>query len=63
MPREKVVKIWDEREVVYSPPKRWRYLWEKREKALKIMERLKDFDPPSSMEASRGGETLERTVT
>ncbi|HIP74849.1 MAG TPA: nucleotidyltransferase, partial [Thermococcus paralvinellae] len=44
MPREKVVRIWDEREVVY-PPKRWRYLWEKREKALQIMERLAQFDP------------------
>lgn len=44
MPREKVVRIWDEREVIYSP-KRWRYLREKREKALGIMERLAQFDP------------------
>lgn len=41
--REKVVKIWDEREVVYFL-KCWCYLWEKCENVLKIMERLKDFD-------------------
>ncbi|NJE79641.1 nucleotidyltransferase domain-containing protein, partial [Thermococcus sp. GR4] len=53
MPREKVVKIWDEREVVY-PPKRWHYLWEKREKALKIMERLEQFDPQLYGSVARG---------
>ena len=53
MPREKVVRIWDEREVVYSP-KRWAILWEKREKALKIMERLKDFDPHVYGSVARG---------
>ncbi|WP_297500792.1 nucleotidyltransferase domain-containing protein [Thermococcus sp.] len=53
MPREKVVRIWDEREVVYSP-KRWRYLWEKREKALKIMERLSQFDPYLYGSVARG---------
>ena len=44
MSREKVVRVWDERKIVYTS-KRWRYLWEKRGKALKIMERLKQFDP------------------
>jgi len=53
MPREKVVKVWDEREVVYSP-KRWAILWKKREKALKIMERLKDFDPHVYGSIARG---------
>lgn len=53
MPREKVVRIWDEREVLYTP-KRWRYLWEKREKALTIMERLKDFDPLLYGSVARG---------
>ncbi|AIF70012.1 nucleotidyltransferase [Palaeococcus pacificus DY20341] len=53
MPREKVVKVWDEREVVYSP-KMWAILWEKREKALKIMERLKDFDPHVYGSVARG---------
>jgi len=53
MPREKVVKVWDEREVIYSP-KRWRYLWEKREKALKIMSRLEDFDPVLYGSVARG---------
>ncbi|WP_456367625.1 nucleotidyltransferase domain-containing protein [Thermococcus sp.] len=53
MPREKVVRIWDEREVVYSP-KRWRYLREKREKALKIMERLAQFDPLLYGSVARG---------
>ncbi|HIP88463.1 MAG TPA: nucleotidyltransferase [Thermococcus paralvinellae] len=53
MPREKVVRIWDEREVVY-PPKRWRYLWEKREKALQIMERLAQFDPHIYGSVARG---------
>jgi len=53
MPREKVVKIWDEREVIYTP-KRWRYLWEKREKALKIMERLAQFDPLLYGSVARG---------
>ena len=53
MPREKVVRIWDEREVVYTP-KRWRYLWEKREKALRIMEKLADFDPQLYGSVARG---------
>ncbi|KUH33697.1 nucleotidyltransferase [Thermococcus celericrescens] len=53
MPREKVVRIWDEREVVY-PPKRWRYLLEKRERALKIMERLSQFDPLIYGSVARG---------
>lgn len=53
MPREKVVRVWDEREVVYTP-KRWRYLWEKREKALKIMERLSQFDPLLYGSVARG---------
>ena len=53
MPREKVVRIWDEHEVVYSP-KRWAILWKKREKALKIMERLKDFDPHVYGSVARG---------
>ncbi|ASJ02279.1 nucleotidyltransferase [Thermococcus profundus] len=53
MPREKVVRIWDEREVVYTP-KRWRYLWEKREKALAIMERLEGFDPQLYGSVARG---------
>ena len=53
MPREKVVRIWDEREVVYSP-KRWRYLWEKREKALEIMERVGQFDPQLYGSVARG---------
>ncbi|ASJ04975.1 nucleotidyltransferase domain-containing protein [Thermococcus barossii] len=53
MPREKVVRVWDEREVVYTP-KRWRYLWEKREKALSIMERLESFDPQIYGSVARG---------
>ncbi|MCD6407232.1 nucleotidyltransferase domain-containing protein, partial [Candidatus Aerophobetes bacterium] len=53
MPREKVVKVWDEREVIYTP-KRWAILWEKREKALKIMERLKEFDPHVYGSVARG---------
>ena len=53
MAREKVVGIWDEREVIYTP-KRWRYLWEKREKALKIMERLAQFDPLLYGSVARG---------
>ena len=53
MPREKVVRVWDEREVVYTP-KRWRYLWGKREKALGIMERLADFDPQLYGSVARG---------
>lgn len=53
MPREKVVKVWDEREVVYSP-ERWAILREKREKALKIMERLKEFDPHVYGSVARG---------
>ncbi|WP_297067626.1 nucleotidyltransferase domain-containing protein [Thermococcus sp.] len=53
MPREKVVKIWDEREVVYSP-EHWRYLQEKREKALQIMERLVKFDPLLYGSVARG---------
>ncbi|WP_297490930.1 nucleotidyltransferase domain-containing protein [Thermococcus sp.] len=53
MPREKVVRVWDEREVVYSP-RRWRYLREKREKALKIMERLSQFEPQLYGSVARG---------
>ncbi|KPU62619.1 nucleotidyltransferase [Thermococcus sp. EP1] len=53
MPREKVVRVWDEREVVYSP-KRWTILREKREKALKIMERLEQFDPHVYGSVARG---------
>ncbi len=53
MAREKVVRIWDEREVIY-PPKRWRYLREKREKALKVMERLEHFDPLLYGSVARG---------
>ncbi|NJE27009.1 nucleotidyltransferase [Thermococcus sp. MV5] len=53
MPREKVVRVWDEREVVYSP-KRWAILREKREKALKIMERLEQFDPYVYGSVARG---------
>ncbi|ASJ10994.1 nucleotidyltransferase [Thermococcus sp. P6] len=53
MPREKVVNIWDEREVIYSP-ERWRYLREKREKARRIMERLRDFDPQIYGSVARG---------
>ncbi len=53
MPREKVVRIWDEREVVYSP-ERWRCLREKREKALRIMERLRDLDPHIYGSVARG---------
>ncbi|RLF88985.1 nucleotidyltransferase [Thermococci archaeon] len=53
MPREKVVRVWDEREVIYTP-KRWKILWEKREKALKIMELLKDFDPHVYGSVARG---------
>ena len=53
MPREKVVRVWDEREIIYTP-KRWRYLWEKREKALKIMERLAQFDPLLYGSVARG---------
>jgi hypothetical protein len=53
MPREKVVRVWDEREVIY-PPKRWYYLKEKREKALTIMERLADFDPHIYGSVARG---------
>jgi len=53
MPREKVVRIWDEREIIYTP-KRWTILWEKREKALKIMERLKEFDPHVYGSVARG---------
>lgn len=53
MPREKVVRIWDEREIVY-PPERWQYLREKREKALRIMERLEGFDPHVYGSVARG---------
>ncbi len=53
MPREKIVRVWDEREVVYSP-KRWRCLREKREKAQKIMERLEQFDPQLYGSVARG---------
>ncbi|WP_461865081.1 nucleotidyltransferase domain-containing protein [Thermococcus sp.] len=53
MPREKVVRIWDEREVVYSP-ERWRCLREKREKAMGIMERLRDLDPHIYGSVARG---------
>ncbi len=53
MPREKVVRIWDEREVIY-PPKRWRYLREKREKALRIMEKLAAFEPLLYGSVARG---------
>ncbi|WP_297067584.1 nucleotidyltransferase domain-containing protein, partial [Thermococcus sp.] len=53
MPREKVVRVWDEREVVYTP-KRWRYLREKREKGLGVMERLADFDPRLYGSVARG---------
>ncbi|WP_461866253.1 nucleotidyltransferase domain-containing protein [Thermococcus sp.] len=53
MPREKVVRIWDEREIVYSP-KRWRYLWDKRQRALEIMERLSQFDPQLYGSVARG---------
>ncbi|AHL22442.1 nucleotidyltransferase domain-containing protein [Thermococcus nautili] len=53
MPREKVVRVWDEREIIYTP-KRWRYLWEKREKALAIMERLTQFDPLLYGSVARG---------
>ncbi|MCA6214294.1 MAG: uncharacterized protein PWP49_1358 [Thermococcaceae archaeon] len=53
MPREKVARIWDEREIVYSP-KRWRILKEKREKALKIMERLAQFEPHVYGSVARG---------
>jgi len=53
MPREKIVRVWDEREVVYAS-KRWRYLREKREKALKIMERLSQFDPLLYGSVARG---------
>ncbi len=53
MPREKVVRVWDEREVVYSP-RRWRYFREKREKALKIMERLSQFEPQLYGSVARG---------
>ncbi|CAD5244706.1 nucleotidyltransferase domain-containing protein [Thermococcus camini] len=53
MAREKVVRIWDEREVIY-PPRRWRYLREKREKALEIMERLSHFDPQLYGSVARG---------
>ncbi len=53
MPREKVVRIWDEREVIYTP-KRWCHLWGKREKALSIMERLEQFDPQLYGSVARG---------
>ncbi|HDD31189.1 MAG TPA: nucleotidyltransferase [Thermococcus litoralis] len=53
MPREKVVRVWDEREIIY-PPKRWKILTEKREKALKIMERLSQFDPHVYGSVARG---------
>lgn len=53
MPREKVVRVWDEREIIY-PPKRWKILKEKREKALKIMERLSQFDPHVYGSVARG---------
>jgi len=53
MPREKVVRVWDEREIIY-PPKRWKILTEKREKALKIMERLSQFDPYVYGSVARG---------
>ncbi len=53
MPREKVVRVWDEREVVYTP-KRWRYLREKREKGMGVMERLADFDPRLYGSVARG---------
>ncbi|ANF21923.1 nucleotidyltransferase domain-containing protein [Thermococcus piezophilus] len=53
MPGKKVVRVWDEREVVYSP-KRWRYLWEKRERALSIIERLEQFDPRLYGSVARG---------
>ncbi len=53
MVREKTVRIWDDREVVYTP-RRWRYLREKREKALMIMERLTQFDPILYGSVARG---------
>jgi len=53
MPREKIIRIWDEREMAYTP-RRWRYLREKREKALKIMERLAQFDPQLYGSVARG---------
>ncbi|WP_297437156.1 nucleotidyltransferase domain-containing protein [Thermococcus sp.] len=53
MPREKVVRIWDERGVIYSP-KRWRYLREKRKKALQIMRKLAVFDPLLYGSVARG---------
>jgi len=53
MPREKVARLWDEREVVYDE-RRWRYLREKREKALGVMERLAQFDPLVYGSVARG---------
>jgi len=53
MPREKVVKVWDEREVAYSL-KKWRILKEKREKALQIMKKLAQFDPHVYGSVARG---------
>ena len=53
MPREKVARLWDEREVVYDE-RRWRYLREKREKALEVMERLAQFDPLVYGSVARG---------
>ncbi len=53
MPREKVVRFWDEREVIYSE-KRWTYLRKKREKAIKIMKILSHFDPILYGSVARG---------
>lgn len=53
MPREKVVRIWDEREVAYSR-ERWTTLRAKREKALTVMERLGEFDPHVYGSVARG---------
>jgi len=61
MPREKIVRVWDEREVIYTP-KRWRYLREKREKALKIMERLEQFDPLLYGSVARGDVRMDSDI-
>ncbi len=53
MPREKVVHLWDEREVVYDE-ERWWCLRKKREKALEVMERLSQFDPLVYGSVARG---------
>jgi len=53
MVRERVVRVWDEREVVYKS-ERWRYLREKREKAGGIMKRLAQFGPLLYGSVARG---------